>query len=215
MTNPVGLDEKFPRLKWKIKDDKRGSRQIAYSITVGIDSINVSLGVGSHWNTGKIMSDGQLVTYNGNTLEPFQKYYWSVKVWNQENEQITALNLAYFEMGMMDSKNWKGTWISDTRDIEMKEAPYFRKEFIIKKKIKKLRVYISAAGLYELFLNGRRVGKNRLDPTYTRFDRRNLYVTHDITSFLKEKNAIGIVLGNGWYNHQSLAVWYFDESPES
>ena len=40
-------------------------------------------------------------------------------------------------MGMMDSKNWKGTWISDTRDIEMKEAPYFRKEFIIKKKNKK------------------------------------------------------------------------------
>ena len=213
LTNPVGLDEKYPRLKWKIKDDKRGSRQIAYSITVGIDSINVSSGIGSHWNTGKIMSDGQLVTYNGNTLEPFQKYYWSVKVWNQENEQITTPNLANFEMGMMDSKNWKGTWISDTRDIEMKEAPYFRKEFIIKKKIKKARVYISAAGLYELYLNGKRVGKNRLDPTYTRFDRRNLYVTHDITSFLKEKNAIGIVLGNGWYNHQSLAVWYFDESP--
>ena len=79
LTNPVGLDEKFPRLKWKIKDDKRGSRQIAYSITVGIDSINVSLGVGSHWTTGKIMSDGQLVTYGGNKLEPFQKYYWSVK----------------------------------------------------------------------------------------------------------------------------------------
>ena len=134
LTNPVGLDEKFPRLKWKIKDDKRGSRQIAYSITVGIDSINVSSGIGSHWNTVKIMSDGQLVTYNGNTLEPFQKYYWSVKVWNQENEQITTPNLANFEMGMMDSKNWKGTWISDTRDIEMKEAPYFRKSSLLKRK---------------------------------------------------------------------------------
>ena len=84
------------------------------------------------------MSDGQLVTYNGNTLEPFQKYYWSVKVWNQENEQITTPNLANFEMGMMDSKKLEGHGFQ-ILDIEMKEAPYFRKEFIIKKKIKKAR----------------------------------------------------------------------------
>ena len=49
---------------------------------------------------------------------------------------------------------------------------------------------------------------------YTRFDRRNLYVTYDVTSHLSEENnAIGILLGNGWYNHQSTAVWFFDEAP--
>ncbi len=49
---------------------------------------------------------------------------------------------------------------------------------------------------------------------YTRFDRRTLYLTHDITAQLRSgKNAIGVLLGNGWYNHQSTAVWNFDKAP--
>jgi alpha-L-rhamnosidase len=65
-----------------------------------------------------------------------------------------------------------------------------------------------------LTINGRRIGDHRLDPTYTRFDRRNLYVTHDITeNLVTGENTIGVQLGNGWYNHQSIAVWYFDKAP--
>ena len=213
LINPLGLDEKSPRLKWKIKDPRKGAKQKAYEIIVGIDSTDVMLGKGSHWNSGKISSDKQLVVYDGKPLEAYQKYYWSVKIWNQDNNQISCLNPAHFEMGMMKAENWKGSWISDSRDIQKKEAPYFRKEFEIKKKIKKARAYVAAAGLYELYLNGQRVGDHRLDPTYTRFDRRNLYVTHDITPYLEENNAVGVVLGNGWYNHQSTAVWYFHEAP--
>jgi len=90
----------------------------------------------------------------------------------------------------------------------------FRKEFSADKRIGSARAYIAVAGLYELYLNGTKVGNHRLDPMYTRFDRRTLYVTYDITKSLKEgKNAIGILLGNGWYNHQSTAVWYFDQAP--
>ncbi|MEG1587335.1 MAG: family 78 glycoside hydrolase catalytic domain, partial [Bacteroidales bacterium] len=49
---------------------------------------------------------------------------------------------------------------------------------------------------------------------YTRFDRRNLYVTYDVTDYLAQgDNAIGVLLGNGWYNHQSKAVWDFDRAP--
>lgn len=49
---------------------------------------------------------------------------------------------------------------------------------------------------------------------YTRFDRRNLYVTYDITDqLIKGRNTVGVLLGNGWYNHQSTAVWYFHEAP--
>ena len=70
------------------------------------------------------------------------------------------------------------------------------------------------AGLYELSLNGRKTGDHRLDPMYTRFDRRTLYVTYDVTGQLQMgENAIGVLLGNGWYNHQSTAVWYFDKAP--
>ena len=68
--------------------------------------------------------------------------------------------------------------------------------------------------MYELFINGQRIGNHRLDPTYTRFDRRNLYVTYDVTSMLNSDiSAIGVLLGNGWYNHQSTAVWDFHKAP--
>ncbi|MGC9353228.1 MAG: family 78 glycoside hydrolase catalytic domain, partial [Mariniphaga sp.] len=121
---------------------------------------------------------------------------------------------AFFETGMMYQTSWKGKWITDTHDYNVKPAPWFRKEFSTNKKIESARAYIAAAGLYELFINGERIGDHRLDPTYTRFDRRNLYVTYDVTENLQPgENAIGVLLGNGWYNHQSTAVWYFDKAP--
>ena len=213
LINPIGLDNKKPRLSWKIKDSRRGAIQKSYEISVGTDSVKVALGKGSHWNTGKIDKDKQLVIYNGNKLEAYHKYYWSVKVWGIDNKEIRANYIASFEMGMIDIKNWKGSWISDSRDIHKKESPYFRKEFNIKKKIKRARVFIATAGLFELSINGKRVGNQQLDPTFTRFDRRILYVTHDVTNLLKKNNAIGVLLGNGWFNHQSTAVWYFHEAP--
>src|SRR5699024_3907801 len=80
--------------------------------------------------------------------------------------------------------------------------------------IKYARVYIATAGLHELSINGEKIGDHFLDPMYTRFDRRILYVPYDITSSLQTGgDAIGVVLGNGWYNHHSLAVWDFHNAP--
>ena len=213
LANPIGLDVKTPRFTWKIKDQRRGAFQKAYKISVGIDSIDVAAGNGSHWNTGKINSDHQMVVYGGKALQAFHKYYWSLTVWDKNNKKVECDRLSSFEMGMMEARNWKGSWISDSRNIDKKESAYFRKEFNIKKKIKKARVYIATAGLFELYLNGKKVGDHQLDPTYTRFDRRNLYVTHDVSEYLEQNNAIGVLLGNGWFNHQSTAVWYFHEAP--
>ena len=213
LVNPIGLDVKTPRLNWKIKDQRRGVIQKAYKISVGTDSTKVAKGKGSYWSTGKVKSDDQMVVYSGKQLQPFKKYYWTVSIWDKDNNLVQASQTASFEMGMIESRNWKGSWISDSRDIDKKESPYFRKEFKIEKKVKKARVYIAVAGLYELYINGKRIGDHQLDPTFTRFDRRNLYVTHDVTSFLEQKNAIGVLLGNGWFNHQSTAVWYFHEAP--
>ncbi len=121
---------------------------------------------------------------------------------------------AYFRVGKKDSRNWEGSWISDTKDINLRPAPYFRKDFLVNKKIRSARVYMVGAGLYEFYLNGKKVGDHLLDPMYTRFDRRNLYVTYDVTPSLQiGENIIGVLLGNGWFNLQSTAVWYFDKAP--
>jgi alpha-L-rhamnosidase len=154
----------------------------------------------------------QLV-YKGKKLAPFTRYYWKLLAWDKKGKQYVSAP-AFFETGMMESKNWKGAWIQDTRDINLQPASYFRKAFSVTKKIIAARAYIAAAGLYELSINGARVGDHYLDPMYTRFDRRTLYVTYDVTQQLQPgNNAIGVLLGNGWYNHQSTAVWYFDKAP--
>ncbi|GAB4049718.1 glycoside hydrolase family 78 protein [Spirosoma litoris] len=173
----------------------------------------VSQGKGSSWQTTKLPLDSQLITYAGKSLQPFTKYYWRVEVWDKDGKP-SASSVASFETGLMHSKNWQGAWISDVSDVDLKPAPYFRKAFTATKKIKTARAYIAAGGLYELYLNGQKIGNHRLDPMYTRFDRRTLYVTYDVTNQLQSgKNAIGVLLGNGWYNHQSTAVWFFDKAP--
>jgi len=214
LVNPLGIDASNPRLSWRLEDKRDGAAQNAYQLFIGTDSLAVSKGKGNMLQTTRINSSAQIVTYKGKALQPFTRYFWTVKVWDKDAGQSTAAKISSFETGMMDMKNWKGSWISDTRDIHLKPAPYFRKTFNATKKIRSARAYIAVAGLYELSINGKQIGNHRLDPMYTRFDRRNLYVTYDITEQLQTgKNAIGVLSGNGWYNHQSTAVWYFHEAP--
>ncbi|GAB2796266.1 glycoside hydrolase family 78 protein [Rhabdobacter roseus] len=213
LPNPLGIDASRPRLSWYLQDTRPGARQRAYQIRVGTDSLAVGRGQGTSWQSTQTKTDQSLVTYQGKALEPFTRYFWSVTVWDKDNKPATSA-VASFETGLMDAKNWQGTWISDGNDVALKPAPYFRKVFTAAKKIKSARAYVAVAGLYELYLNGQKIGNHRLDPTYTRFDRRTLYLTHDVTAQLQAgQNAIGVLLGNGWYNHQSTAVWYFDKAP--
>jgi alpha-L-rhamnosidase len=212
--NPLGIDVTNPRLTWMLDDRQNGARQSAYQLIVGTDSADVASGRGINWSTAKVASSESLVAYKGKTLQPFTKYYWRVQLWNGEGKKIAPSALAKFETGMMSQRNWKGAWISDNKSVDAKPAPYFRQTFKINKKIRSAKAYIAVAGLYEMYINGKKIGNHRLDPMYTRFDRRNLYVTYDITANLQDgKNAVGVLLGNGWYNHQSLAVWNFDRAP--
>lgn len=213
LENPIGIDNPSPRLSWNIDDTRAGAKQTAYQILVGTDSLDVVSGKGNQWDTKKQTASDILVTYAGEKLSPYTKYYWKVKVWDMENKESTS-SVNSFETGMMNIKNWQGAWIGDGKDINYEPAPYFRKQFTANKTIKSARAYIAVAGLYELYINGEKIGNHRLDPMYTRFDRRNLYVTYDVTEQLQNgKNAIGVLLGNGWYNHQSKAVWDFDRAP--
>jgi alpha-L-rhamnosidase len=214
LKNPLGIDAAHPRIVWKLKDTRKGAAQTAWQLIVGTDSLAVSKGSGNYWQTEPVNSSSQLVSYAGKQLQPFTKYYYAVKVWDHTKQPSPLSAVNSFETGMMNMENWQSVWISDSRDITVKPAPYFRKTFTINKKIRSARAYIAVAGLYELYLNGSKIGNHRLDPMYTRFDRRTLYLTHDITTQLRNgKNAIGVLLGNGWYNHQSTAVWNFDKAP--
>jgi alpha-L-rhamnosidase len=211
LVNPIGLDAPHPRFTWYLQDGRLDAKQTAYQIDVATDSLALSKGGASIWQTAKINTAANLLIYGGKALQPFTKYFWKINAWDKDGIKSSSA-IASFEMGMMQTSNWKGDWISDSKGKELKEAPYFRQLFKANKKIKSARAYIAAAGLYELYINGKKVGNHRLDPMYTRFDRRNLYVTYDVTTNLQHgENAIGVLLGNGWYNHQSTAVWNFHQ----
>jgi alpha-L-rhamnosidase len=213
MVRPIGVDSPSPRLSWLMIDSRRGALQQAYRVYVGTDSVQLQRKNSMVWDSGKILSSNSLITYKGAALRPFTKYYWRLELWDKDGKALGGV-ISSFETGMMGMENWKGTWISDRHDVNTLPAPYFRKVFSSTKQIKSARAYLAAAGLYELYLNGKKVGNHRLDPMYTRFDRRNLYVVYDVTAELKQgPNAVGVLLGNGWYNHQSLAVWNFDKAP--
>jgi alpha-L-rhamnosidase len=189
LVNPVGIDAAHPRFSWQLIDNDKGATQTAYQLMIGTDPNKLSF-----WDSKKINAGAQLITYNGKALQPFTKYYWVVKVWNKAGRESMSA-IAFFETGMMSMENWKGSWVTDTKDINLKQAAYFRKTFISSKKITSARAYIAAAGLYELSVNGNRIGDHRLDPMYTRFDRRTLYVTYDVTKQLQDgKNTVGILI---------------------
>ena len=91
-------------------------------------------------------------------------------------------------------------------------APHFRAEFQLSA-LSPAVLLISGVGFYELYLNGRRVGDQVLDPIVTVYDRRVRFVRHDVTEYLKPGlNTVGVILGTGWFNCPAKDVWNFDHA---
>lgn len=104
-------------------------------------------------------------------------------------------------------------WISDGKDIHDKSSAIYRKKVTVRQALEHAYFVVASAGLHEVSINDLKVGNHCLDPMFTRFDKRVLSVTHDVTSTLHEgENELCVQLGNGWYNHQSVAVWNYDKA---
>ena len=192
---PLGIDATNPRFTWEYAGNERNFISSHYEIRIGTDPKHLQ------------------VYENGFSLHSHTRYYWDVTVWDQNGHKSALSDITWFETAKLSPADWTALWITDKQDKEFEPAPLFRKTFTAGKTVKCARVYIAATGYYELFLNGERVGENYLDPGYTHFDKRVLYVTHDVTSQIKKgENALAAVLGNGWYNEQSVAVWNFHEA---
>lgn len=106
-------------------------------------------------------------------------------------------------MGLLESEEWRAEWIQPGGEEDVSQSqpcPLLRREFELDKKIASARVHVSSLGLYELFLNGSRVGDQLFTPGWTSYKKRLQYQTYDVSSLLqKGKNAAGVILGDGWY----------------
>ncbi len=198
--NPVGIDVKQPRFSWKISGQGFGIIQTAYSIRVST-SPKFS-GSGLIWQTGKVISDQSvLLEYKGPELKSEQRYYWQVKIWDNNGRESKWSEPAFWEMGLLTQSDWKAKWIEMAGDTNRySPSPHFRKEFQLAKTVSRAVVYVTSHGLYELYLNGKKVGDEVLTPGWTSYGKRLQYQVYDVTSqVVKGKNAIGAVLGDGWY----------------
>lgn len=215
LENPIGIDATQPRLSWNMESDERGQLQSAYQVLVASDESLLAEGKADLWDSGRVDSDQSLnVVYGGKPLQSNQRCYWTVRIWDKNGHVTCYGKSAVWQMGLLAPEDWHGKWIAGSTDINSKFAPFLRRGFEINQPIKRATVYVCGLGYYELHLNGKRVGDHLLDPGYTRYDKRDLYVGYDVTENLwKGANVIGAILGNGWYNVQTRAVWEFDKAP--
>jgi len=208
LKNPVGIDITHPRFYWKLYSEQQNQVQTAYQILVASTPALLTEKKADMWNSGKIESANSIhVEYAGKALQSRDACWWTVRVWDKNGKPSKWSKQAYFEMGLLSPEDWKAEWIKTSINFDEYSypSPMFRKEFYIGKNVRKARVYISSLGLYEMKINGKRVGDYLLTPGFTSYDYRNQYQVYDVTSMLNiGNNAIGIILGNGWYRNFNL-----------
>ena len=196
--NPISIDTQEPRFGWLLQSDRRSQSQSAYQILVASSAENLLSGRADKWDSGKVISDRSVnVPYAGNTLSSDETCYWQLRVWDQDDRASAYSEPAAFTMGLLHESDWTGPWIGAPTDDP---SPLLRKAFDLASPVSRARLHISGLGWYELYLNGRRVGDHVLDPATSDYAQRVLYVTYDVTDLLQTgANAVGVMLGNGWY----------------
>jgi alpha-L-rhamnosidase len=218
-SNPLGTDIQTPQFSWQVNDTSKQSMQKAYQVLVSTTREKLENDSGDIWNSGKVRSGKSLhISYEGPDLKPSTRYYWKVKVWDNQGRVSPYSNIQWFETGLLKKEDWKANWISASawkKEVPpANPAPYFRKSFKIDQNINQARMYISGLGYYELFINGQRVGDHQLDPAVTDYEERVKYSTYEVDQYLKKgANTLIVVLGHGWYNQHSPSAWNFQRAP--
>ena len=201
--DPVGIDIENPRLSWKVVSDERNVLQSAYEIRVAETEQALKEEKTWLWNTGEVLSNQNVnIEYNGPALLPVQRVYWQVRVWTGKGKPTSWSDPAYWETGLVDQQNWKASWITSPADKPnetFRPCSYFRKEFRVEKQVRSARLYASALGLYEIYLNGKKVGDQLFTPGWTSYKKRIQYQTYDITGLVSAQNTLGAMVGDGWY----------------
>jgi alpha-L-rhamnosidase len=214
---PLGIDVAQPELGWTLLSDQRGAQQTAYQIMVASDPALLTDGKADLWDSGKVSSKNSLgITYKGKSLSSGKRAFWQVRVWDAKDQPSAFSAPQWWEMGKLTANDWQAKWISDGRpQPELDEdfytnrpAPLLRKNFALKGPVKQARIYVAGLGYQEAYLNGSKVGDHQLDTAWTCYDKRISYSTFDVTKQLQQgNNAIGLILGNGWFNPLPLRFW--------
>lgn len=222
LQDPLVIGDIEPRLSWELQATGRRRKQTAYQLLVASSAELLSKDVGDLWNSGKVLTDETVsIFYDGTELTSRASCFWKVKIWDQDSVPSAWSPVARWSMGLLNADDWEAKWIGfdaalhDTigfgtqpwandakrkTDYRPLPCPYLRKEFVLENPVESAKVYITALGIYELHINGERVGRDYFTPGWTDYKKRIYYNTYDIASLLKQgTNTIAVILADGWY----------------
>lgn len=226
LTEPLALETRAPRLSWLVESNARGAKQTAYHVLAASSAEKLAADKGDLWDTGKVFSNQTIqLEYKGLPLNSRQQVFWKVRVWDQDGKASAWSTPARWAMGLLNENDWTAQWIgAEGASVEDVTAVQLRREFKLPEapvttasarrpvrgarttappanvKIKRAILYATALGVYEVRLNGQRVGDHILAPEFTDYHTRTQYQAYDVSSLLKPgANAIGAWLGDGWY----------------
>ncbi len=204
--NPLGMDVAAPQLSWSIESSDRGTFQKEYEIIVADSPEALADNKGNIWKTGMIGSSLSAgIKYAGPELQSRTRYYWKVRIRNSRSTMSEWSDPAFFETGLLKEEDWQGDWIGFNGGRTGRTL-YFKGIFSMGKQLQSARAYVSGIGYYELYINGRKAGDQKLDPAISEYSKRVYYSTCDITSFLKKENVVTVSVGPGWYGIPKLRI---------
>ena len=207
LTNPLGIDVVQPRLSWRIASARRNTMQAAYQIQVAGSETSLAGRANLLWDSGKVISDTSVfVEYRGPAAVSRTRYYWRVRVWDTNGSASPWSAAAFWETGLLQPADWTAQWIGPpptAADSLPSPSPLLRRAFRVPEPVRSARLYVTSLGLYEVYLNGQRVGNELFTPGWTSYRRRLQYQTYDVTQLVRPgANVVGAMLGDGWYRGQ-------------
>jgi alpha-L-rhamnosidase len=207
-SNPLGMAADEISLGWAIESEARGTMQNAYQIRIGLTA-----GGDEVWDSGRVASDRQIdiPLPTDVRLAAATRYHWQVRIWNGEEVASDWSAPAWFETGLLSAADWSGAeWIVQaTSSGAGATRPLLRGVVALPREVRSARLYASARGIYQLSINGQKVGDQQLAPGWTDYHQRIQSQTYDVTPLLHQGiNVIGAALGDGWYRGKVGLNWH-------
>ncbi|KAK7431992.1 hypothetical protein QQZ08_001612 [Neonectria magnoliae] len=201
--NALGVHETSPRVSWRFANTPQNFVQVEYEIELSEVKLSDNVVLSS---TQVSSGESHLVPWPGTEPLASRKRY-SVRVRARGDGQTNSLpwsESAFLELGLLDRQDWTSKLISapwSEVDVEKPQPEdLFRKEFTVGDNILSARLYVTAQGIYEAEINGKRVGDYFLAPGWTAYAGQLQYQTYDITNLLSpQANCVGFRVAEGWY----------------
>lgn len=189
LKDPIGIGERSPRLLW---NDEGAKEQTSFELKYSVNGNEKTI----TRKTAEMFCDLPEKLNSRDEVE------WQLRITDENGETSDWSEKARFEIGLLDKTDFEGKWISGGYKPQKNvryPVDHFKKGFRLSGKVKKARLYMSAQGIYEAFLNGKKIGEDVLVPGSTDYRKRVQYQTYDITSLLGDSNEFTVELADGWY----------------